>query len=42
MLRSTWMINTFWGLPMNMAHPLLAGTIPRISTGNTSLFMLQD
>jgi hypothetical protein len=42
MLRSTWMTNTFCGLPTKMAHPLLAGTMPRISTFNTSFVMFQD
>src|SRR3954452_15793659 len=39
MLCSTWITKTFSSFPMKMAQPLLAGRIPRISTGTTSFFI---
>src|SRR5687767_11383867 len=39
MLCSTWITKTFSSLPTKMAQPLLAGRIPRISTGTTSFFI---
>src|SRR5439155_3126039 len=38
-LCSTWMTKTFSSLPTKIAQPLLAGRIPRISTGTTSFFI---